>query len=188
MWGACGFVRVMALAANHWGPGSPFEGLDFLGWTGIAVWAALPVLVKRLLPSSTIDWLVASLSAAVEGGMCCGFAAVAWWTFNWDAGEAVRHPQRLAAKRYWTALIVSACLVGIANVVHSMRPVPCADCFWPHGIPFTFYHEGGFAGGEAFVWRGIIGDAIFVFLLSVILGWAWNFLSRKRYAEHRTSA
>jgi hypothetical protein len=76
-------------------------------------------------------------------------------------------------------LLLSACLWGIANNVHSWRPVTCCDCFWPHGIPFTFYHEGGFAGGEGYVWRGVIGDALVVILFGAILGWAGKWFSRE---------
>jgi hypothetical protein len=38
-------------------------------------------------------------------------------------------------------LFVSAC--GFAGVNYLLSPPRgCYDCFLPHGIPFTYYHEG----------------------------------------------
>ena len=36
------------------------------------------------------------------------------------------------------------CLLYIVvNLGHFLRPVNCGDCFFPYGVPFTFYQEGG---------------------------------------------
>lgn len=177
--GSYGVVMVLALAVSEWLENSTFGGLDFLGWAGAAVWSALPGFLLRMAPPSITYWLVVSLSALLEGLIYCGFAAVAWGTLARLKHEAFTHAGRGTTKRYCAALLLSACLWGIANDVHSWRRVTCWDCFWPHGIPFTFYHEGGFAGGDGFVWQGVVGDALVILLCGIILGWAWNWFSLK---------
>jgi hypothetical protein len=185
--GGYAFFRVVAIAAHEWLKYSTFPGLDFLGWSGVAALIAMPAFLARMIPGSVAYWFVVAISAPLEGLMYCGFAAVAWWTFRWSEHGALWQAGKGAIKRRYFAFLVSTCLWGIANNVHSWRPATCADCFWPHGIPFTFYHEGGFAGGDGYVWTGVVGDAFVVFLCGAILGWAWNRFSPKRLIANRTS-
>ena len=53
------------------------------------------------------------------------------------------------------------------------HPHECADCFEPHGLPFTYRQDGGFAGGAAFYpfWLG--ADLLVLVLLTVGIVWAW---------------
>jgi len=68
--------------------------------------------------------------------------------------------------------------MGVANIVYSWRPVTCCDFDLPYGIPFTYYHSNGW-GYAGFVWKGVIGDPLVILLLGAILGWVWNWFSRK---------
>jgi hypothetical protein len=164
-----------------WARYSPeYIPFDLLTWTGSAAWSALYAFHIRIDSLSIEYLLVASLSAIAEAAIHCGLAAIAWWVFEWATHETSTPRGRAATQRYGVALLFSACLVGIANNLHFWRPVTCFDCFRPHGVPFTFFHEGGFAGGEGFVWSGVIGDSLVVFLFALVLGWVWNWLSQKR--------
>jgi len=185
--GGCAFIKVVAIAAHEWVTNSPYAGLDFLGWSGQAALIALPVFLGRVIPYSVAFWLITSLSATLEGLIYCGFAAGAWWIFAWPENGTLGYAGKGAIERYYVAFLVSTCLWGIANDVHSGRPATCSDCFWPHGIPFTFYHEGGFTGGDGYVWTGVVWDAFVVFLCGAILGWTWNWFSPKQSTTNRHS-
>ena len=71
----------------------------------------------------------------------------------------------------------------IINTIPFDRYSWCADCFLPHGVPFTLYHEGGLAGGAAIVWPGLLADALIVVVAAWVLGRFWDWA-----AERRTSA
>ncbi|HJX84297.1 MAG TPA: hypothetical protein VJ723_08140 [Candidatus Angelobacter sp.] len=75
---------------------------------------------------------------------------------------------------YAVGFFASIGLFSVINYRHFHRPVNCSDCFFPYGVPFTFYQEGGFAGGAGFVWTGVIGDLIVVVAAGIVLGWAWT--------------
>jgi len=71
------------------------------------------------------------------------FAALAWWIFSLFS-EPSGTPLTIGrAQRYAIALLASACILGIANRIHALRPPTCFDCFAPYGFPFTYFHEGG---------------------------------------------
>jgi hypothetical protein len=59
-------------------------------------------------------------------------------------------------------MLAGAAIFGVVNLSNFLRPVTCWDCFFPYGIPFTFFREGGFAGGGGIVWIGATGDAAIV--------------------------
>jgi hypothetical protein len=83
--------------------------------------------------------------------------------------------------RYAIAFIVVTVTFVVVNVVHyHIRPARCADCLFPHGVPFHLYHEGGFAGGEAIMWPGLAADIAIVLAVSICLGGTWQRLSAKR--------
>ena len=122
------------------------------------------------------------MTAILEAALYGIFAALGWWLFE---RVSLRRDYRLAEK-CGVAAVFAACLTGLANNIYSLRPVTCFDCFWPHGIPFTFFHEGGFAGGEAFVWRGVIGDALVTLLIAACLLSAWSWFPQ-RHPESETA-
>jgi hypothetical protein len=84
---------------------------------------------------------------------------------------------RSDARRFCVALFVSFCLLYLVSV---SRLEPCDDCFRPHGFPFTYFHEGGFAGGAAWVWLGVIGDLLCIFGLASLIAWIWGRFISKR--------
>jgi len=76
----------------------------------------------------------------------------------------------LKHSRYATGLLISLFVFGIINFVHSCRRVYCDDCNSHTGLPFTFYHRGGFAGGAGFVWSGIAADLIVIVVAGMVIG------------------
>ena len=195
IWGGYGLIRVISSATFRWLRWIRYittewgHDIGFLSWPGAVVYAALYVLhfpVDSI--ATTYWWIVVSLTAVVEGVMAAGVAAIVWWAFNSTTQPASAQSAKGPARKYVVAILIAACLLGIANNAHSWRPVTCCDCFWPHGIPFTFYHEGGIAGGEDFVWKGIIGDTLVILLAGTGLGWAWNRQIRKRHVPGQSPA
>jgi hypothetical protein len=77
-----------------------------------------------------------------------------------------------AARRYGI-VFAAICLIFIAaNIAHFLRPVTCWDCFFPYGVPFTLYQQGGEGGGAGISWRGLaknIGVLVIAALLIVKL-------------------
>jgi hypothetical protein len=67
-----------------------------------------------------------------------------------------------------------------ANTVHFLRPVTCYDCFFPYGVPFTFYRDGGYAGGGGLVLRGLAADTITVILSAALFGRFLQWVAPKR--------
>src|SRR6266849_5757954 len=119
IWGSYGLVKAIALAALLWVRFFPeYIPLDLLGWTGRAVWGALFALHIRIDSLSIEYLLVASLSAIAEAAIHCGLAAIAWWVFEWATPETSTRRGRVAAQRYGVALLISTCLIGIANDLH----------------------------------------------------------------------
>ena len=167
-WGFYGFVKVIILAAVRWFLYFPeFSGSDSLH--GL-VWLTLNALHIKIEPLS-IEFLVGpSLRAVVESATDCGLAAIAWWVYSLLTREEGRLRRNVAIERFGISLLLSTCALGIANSFHFSRLGTCADCFRPDGIPFTFFHEGGFAGGAGFVWRGAIGDFLVLLVLGIVLG------------------
>jgi hypothetical protein len=68
----------------------------------------------------------------------------------------------------------------VVNTFHFLRRVSCYDCFFPYGVPFTFYRDGGFAGGGGLVLRGLAADTMIVLISAVLVGGLWQWLAEKR--------
>lgn len=79
-----------------------------------------------------------------------------------------------ARKRFQWSVTAAASILVAVNVGSLLRPVSCVDCFFPYGVPFTFYTEGGYGGGAGFVWHGIVGDAALVFAFATGCTLLWN--------------
>jgi len=73
----------------------------------------------------------------------------------------------------WCVSAVAFIVVAI-NIANLLRLVSCADCFFPYGLPFTFFSEGGYGGGGGFVWHGIAGDAAVIFAFASLCTLLWN--------------
>ena len=91
-----------------------------------------------------------------------------------------RRTSNSAAHAYATALAATGLVFVVANTVHFLRHVTCADCFFPYGLPFTLYHDGGFAGGEGFVWGGLAADIACVVGVGLLVGGIWELAARPR--------
>jgi len=77
-------------------------------------------------------------------------------------------------KRFQQCVIAAAAILVVVNVTNSLRPVWCADCFFPYGLPFTLFTEDGFAGGGGIVWLGLVGDAALIPAFAIIGTLLWN--------------
>ena len=182
-WGCFAFVKTITLAVLSLTRSFPYiEPVYLSGWAARAVWSALYALRILNTPLEITFALGFCLDAIVEISMECTFAALVWWVYCRLSHKEAAHPTTLMIQGYETTLLCSACALGIANHIYAMRPVTCFDCFWSHGFPFAYYHEGGFAGGEGIVWRGVFADALVIILSGAILGWVWNRFLRKHPA------
>ena len=84
-----------------------------------------------------------------------------------------------SAISFLISLLLSAGLFVAINL--PQEDPGCADCFAPHVRPFTYYHEGGYGGGAAYVWPGIAADIGVVLLAAFLIATGLNrTLARKR--------
>jgi hypothetical protein len=82
--------------------------------------------------------------------------------------------------KYGIAFFAVTVLFAILHTRDSLRPVTCWDCFFPYGVPFTFYQEGGYAGGAGVVWKGLVADAALVIVVSALVGHIWQTLNQTK--------
>jgi hypothetical protein len=80
--------------------------------------------------------------------------------------------------RFQWCVIAAASILVVVNIANFLRPVWCADCFFPYGLPFTFFTDGGFAGGGGFVWLGLVGDAALIPAFATVCTLLWNQIAR----------
>ena len=81
-------------------------------------------------------------------------------------------------RRFQWCVIAAAPILVVINIANLLRPVRCADCFFPYGLPFTFFTDGGFAGGGGFVWLGLVGDAALIPAIAALCTLLWNQIAR----------
>lgn len=74
----------------------------------------------------------------------------------------------------WKLLTTFVFSIGIVYVFGFLFNPHCADCFRPHGWPFPYYREGGYAGGACYIWGGMLGDFAFAVTASMLLWMGWN--------------
>jgi hypothetical protein len=89
---------------------------------------------------------------------------------------------RRSASRYAIGVVVSACLFGVVNYFHLTRHVTCFDCFFPYGLPFTFFRgggEGGYAGRGGFEWVGAALDLMVVLTFGAAVASVWHWFPQK---------
>ena len=84
------------------------------------------------------------------------------------------------AYRYGFGLAVSGLTFVAANTIHFLRPITCSDCYFPYGVPFTLYRDGGYAGGAGVAWAGLSADAGCVVVAAVIIGRIWDTMAKRR--------
>ena len=81
-------------------------------------------------------------------------------------------------KRFQWCIIGGTLVLVAVNMVHFLRPVWCADCFFPYGLPFTLFKDGGYGGGGGFVWTGLAADAALIPTFATICTLVWNQIAK----------
>lgn len=127
----------------------------------------------RFLPASSRTWIhriysacwVSEYAAIILALVAAGLLTV--HIAGKIGGDATQ-------QRFQRCTIAGALVLVVVNIVHFFRPVSCADCFFPYGLPFTLFTDGGFAGGGGIVWHGLIGDAALVPLCATICTLLWS--------------
>jgi len=89
----------------------------------------------------------------------------------------------LVQNRFQWGTLVSASVLVAINIAHFLRPVSCADCFFPYGLPFTLFTEGGYGGGGGFVWSGLVADAALIPVLATISTLLWNHFPKPQLTD-----
>jgi len=114
-------------------------------------------------------WLVSECSAIILALMAAAVLAIE--VAGNIGGDATR-------MRFQWCIIRAASILIVVNIMNFQRPVGCFDCFFPYGIPFTFFTGGGFAGGRGFVWLGLFGDAALIPAFATVCTLLWNQIAR----------
>lgn len=114
-------------------------------------------------------WWVSECSAILLALMAA--AVVAIEVAGNIAGDTIR-------MRFQWCVIAATSILVVINIAHFLRPVRCADCFFPYGLPFTFFTDGGFAGSGGFVWLGLVGDAALIPAFAIVCTLLWNQIAR----------
>lgn len=99
-----------------------------------------------------------------------------WRTLRRTAPENSQHT-------YTIAFTAMGLIFIVANTLHFLRPVTCADCFFRYGLPFTLYREDGFAGGGGFVWGGLIADVACVVAVALLFGRIWELFAGRQISR-----
>jgi hypothetical protein len=133
------------------------------------------LLLSTFHVHSAVAWRIGYLPLAV-------FLNAGFWLLCVVSFRLVReHLSGSKPHRYAIASLITIFIFILTNIVHSyLRPAMCADCFFPHGVPFHLYHEGGFAGGEAIIWGGLAANALVISAVASLLGGTWQWCSRQR--------
>jgi hypothetical protein len=147
----------------------PFESL---GWAWMPI-SALVYAFHVRCGDVTEFTLGLSLRAVSEAAIDAGLAGIAWWVYGFLSRPMATQKR---AERYLVCVLIVACGLGIANNSYFWRTA-CSDCFAPHGVPFKLFHEGGFAGGEGFVWMGVLEDTTVALIVALVSGLVWNRLA-----------
>jgi hypothetical protein len=110
-------------------------------------------------------WWLSECSAIILALIAAGLVAIE--VAGNIGGDATR-------KRFQRCVIEAASILVVVNIANFLRPVWCADCFFPYGLPFTLFTEGGFAGGGGIVWLGLVADAALIPAFATICTLLWN--------------
>lgn len=106
--------------------------------------------------------------------------AILWITFSGFSRIIRKSSPKRPSFRYTFAFALASLTFLVANTIHLLRPITCFDCFFPYGVPFTFYHDGGYGGGAGFAWTGLAADAVCVLVVALIIGRIWETLAGRR--------
>lgn len=172
IWGCLGFGQAIIVALLSW-RSHDFPPFDSLGWAWIVVSSTLYALRVRTM-SIAVDFGLGLAVRAVGEAVVFGAAsAIAWWLYT-ALTRGITALRR--SDRWGVCWVLSASLLGILNSPMFWRS-DCSDCFAPHGVPFTYFHEGGYAGGEGFVWLGVLGNLTVIVILATAAEFVWTELA-----------
>ncbi|HET9400505.1 MAG TPA: hypothetical protein VFO34_06110 [Candidatus Acidoferrales bacterium] len=150
--------------------------LEGIGWSvGLAYVVLQAFHIRRVFAEFMLSLLIRIVGETVIG---VAIAALVWWVFTLCDQPVDKQSIRASTQRYAISFFASAWVLGVANWVALLRPISCADCFAPHGIPFTYFHEGGMAGGGGFVWSGVAAEVFLVVAMGTLIGWIWKVVVR----------
>lgn len=85
--------------------------------------------------------------------------------------------------RYAISMLSVVLVFIIVNFVQFSPTAACVDCNFGYGVPFTFFHEGGFAGDAGFLWRGLAADGLVVSVFGISVAEVWKRSSLRRAQE-----
>jgi hypothetical protein len=132
------------------------------------------LLLPGWLPAMVVDQVIHARTRYVFLPVAVACNTILWMTCSalWRILRRGRPVGTL--HKYSLAVAATALVFVVVNTILFLRPETCADCFFPYGVPFTFYRDGGFAGGGGFVLRGLAADAATVIVVAVLLGSVWR--------------
>jgi hypothetical protein len=140
----------------------------------------LLLLLPGNLPAMALNQKLVHIRAAfIFFPVAVACNAMFWVTCS-AAWQILRRRRKSTSDRYGIALAAVGLMFVVANTFHFLRSVTCDDCFFPYGVPFTFYRDGGYAGGGGLVLRGLAADAATVIVGTLFLGGLWRWLAEKR--------
>jgi hypothetical protein len=177
-WSVFSCVQILGLTAVYYGRAALYsESVLFLSLAFLGRLLLLPGYVVGGAFADTFSTSRIDLPITVIAN------ALFWLACAWLVQSVREHIAGMRRHRQGIALWAMTLTFVVINIIHSQRSAWCDDCFRPHGIPFTLYHEGGYAGGAAIVWTGLVADALIVLGTAWLVGrlWGWT-------AERRTSA
>jgi hypothetical protein len=139
------------------------------------------LLLPGNLPAMAVDQkLIHIRPAYIFFPIAVACNAILWVTCSGVWRMLRRGKPTRTSQRYEIAVAATALVFVIVNTIHFLRPATCFDCFFPYGLPFTIYRDGGFAGGGGLVLRGLAADAATVIAIAVLLGTFWEHFAAKR--------
>jgi hypothetical protein len=148
-----------------------------IGWPADVVEFILPVRYHEYIEIPIIAILSRAIAEAI---IRCGFAAFAWWLYNWWT-EKIRGPRTISNReRLGMSLLTGAWLLGIANWIAFYWQYPRMEEHVTCGVPFAFFQvNGGFVYFEYFVWRSVIWNALAMVGFSLVLAAIWIWIARR---------
>ena len=103
-------------------------------------------------------------------------------------GTARLRPMRISLKAFFVGQLLSMGTFDALNVYEFLREPYCNDCYYPRGVPFTFFRDSGYAQRGGMVWNGFVENVLVEVLVGLIFGVVIHqmFAARKRNAPIRT--
>ena len=114
-------------------------------------------------------WWLSECAAIILALVAVGVLAIE--AVGYIGGDTTR-------RRFQWCVTAAASILVIVNITNLFRPISCYDCFFPYGVPFTFFAEGGYGGGGGFVWHVLACDAALILAIAALCALLWNRIAR----------